>query len=116
MTTLRNSVHLIGRLGKDPEIKTFGNDRSMARFSLATNEYYRDSSGKQTQETQWHNIIAWGRTAEIAEKILNKGKEAAIHGKLITRTWTDKEGNKHFTTEVVANEIVVFGKESRADD
>lgn len=112
MTTLRNSVHLIGRLGKDPEIKTLGNDRSMARFSLATNEYYRDGNGKQTQETQWHSIVAWGKTAEIAEKILAKGKETAIQGKLITRTWEDKDGNKHYTTEVVANEIMVFGKEA----
>ncbi len=112
MSTLRNSVRLIGRLGNDPEVKTFANDRSMARFSLATNDYYRDGNGKQTQETQWHNVVAWGKTAEIAEKILSKGKEAAIQGKLINRSWEDKEGNKHYITEVVANEIVVFGKEA----
>lgn len=112
MTTLRNSVRLIGRLGNDPEMKNFGNDRSMARFSLATNDYYRNGDGKQTQETQWHNIVAWGKTAEIAEKILTKGKEAAIQGKLINRTWEDKDGNKRFITEIVANEIMVFGKES----
>lgn len=112
MTTLRNSVQLIGHLGNDPEMKTFGNDRSMARFSLATNEYYRDGNGKQTQETQWHNIVAWGKTAEIAEKLLSKGKEAAIQGKLISRSWEDKDGNKRFITEVVANEILVFGKDA----
>lgn len=111
MTTLRNSVNLIGHLGNDPEIKTFGNDRSMARFSVATNDYYRDSEGKQTKETQWHNIVAWGKTAEIAEKILAKGKEAAIRGKLVNRSWEDKEGMKHYITEVVANEILVFGSE-----
>jgi single-strand DNA-binding protein len=112
MTTLRNSVQLIGHLGNDPEMKSFGNDRSMARFSLATNEYYRDGNGKQTQETQWHNIVAWGKTAEIAEKILSKGKEAAIQGKLISRSWEDKDGNKRYITEVVANEILVFGKDT----
>jgi len=112
MTTLRNSVHLIGRLGNDPEMKNFGNDRSMARFSLATDDYYRDSEGKQTKETQWHNIVAWGKTAEIAEKILSKGKEAAIHGKLVNRSWEDKEGTKHYITEVVVSEIMAFGKDS----
>lgn len=112
MTTLRNSVHLIGRLGTDPELKSFGNDRSMARFSLATNEYFRDHEGKQIQETQWHNVVAWGKTAEIAEKILKKGKETAILGKLINRSWEDDNGLKHYITEVVASEIVVFGKES----
>ncbi len=112
MTTLRNSVHLIGRLGNDPEMKTFGNDRSMARFSLATNDFYRDSEGKQVQETQWHNVVAWGKTADIAEKLLIKGRETAIQGKLVNRSWEDKDGVKHYITEVVANEIVVFGKES----
>jgi len=109
MTTLRNSVHLIGRLGTDPEMKTFGNDRSMARFSLATNDFYRDSEGKQVQETQWHNIVAWGKTADIAEKLLIKGRETAIQGKLVNRSWEDKEANKHYITEVVASEILVFG-------
>ncbi|MBN2638878.1 MAG: single-stranded DNA-binding protein [Bacteroidales bacterium] len=112
MTTLRNSVHLIGRLGNDPEMKNYGNDRTMARFSLATNEYFRNHEGKQMQETQWHNVVAWGKTAEIAEKILKKGKETAIMGKLINRSWEDDNGLKHYITEVVASEIVVFGKES----
>jgi len=112
MTTLRNSVHLIGRLGNDPEMKTFGENRNMARFSLATNDYYRDGEGKQVTETQWHNVVAWGKTAEIANKILSKGKEVAIQGKLVNRSWDDKSGNKHYITEVHANEIVVFGKEA----
>ncbi len=109
MTTLRNSVNLIGRLGNDPEMKTFGENRRMARFSLATNDYYNDSEGKRVTETQWHNIVAWGKTAEIAEKLLNKGKETAIQGKLVNRSYEDKEGNKHYITEVVAGEILVFG-------
>lgn len=110
MTTLSNSVHLIGHLGNDPEIKTFGNEHTKARFSLATDDYYRDNEGKRTKETQWHNIIAWGKTAEIAEKILTKGKEVAIQGKLVNRSWEDKDGAKHYITEVVANEIMALGK------
>ncbi len=113
MTTLKNSVNLIGRLGNDPEMKTFGENRRMARFSLATNDYYNDSEGNRVTETQWHNIVAWGKTAEIAERLLNKGKEAAIQGKLVNRSWEDKEGEKHYITEVVANEILIFGNGSQ---
>ncbi len=109
MTNLRNSVNLIGHLGNNPEMKTFGENRRMARFSIATNDYYNDSEGKRVTETQWHNIVAWGKTAEIAENLLSKGKEAAIQGKLVNRSYDDKEGNKHYITEVVANEILVFG-------
>lgn len=111
MTTLRNSVHLVGRLGNDPEMKSVGEGRKLARFSLATNDYFKNHEGKQIEETQWHNIVAWGKTAEIAEKILKKGKEAAIAGKLINRSWDDDNGIKHYITEVVASEIMVFGKE-----
>ncbi len=109
MSTLRNSVTLIGRLGNDPEMKTVGDNRRMARFSIATNDYYNDAKGNRVTETQWHNIVAWSKTAEVAEKILSKGKEAAIQGKLVTRTWEGKEGEKHYITEVIANEILVFG-------
>ena len=112
MTTLRNSVHLIGRLGNDPEMKTFGNNRNSARFSLATDDYYRDSEGKQVKETQWHNVVAWGKTADVVGKLLTKGRETAIQGKLVNRSWEDKDGNKHYITEVVAGEVVVFGKEA----
>jgi len=109
MTTLRNSVNLIGRLGNDPEMRTVGNDRRMARFSIATNDYYYDKKGARVEETIWHNVVAWGKTADVAEKILSKGREAAIQGKLVTRSYEDKDGNKQFITEVVANEILVFG-------
>jgi single-strand DNA-binding protein len=109
MNSLRNSVTLIGRLGNDPEMRTLGDNRRVVHFSLATNDYYTDSEGKRVTETQWHNIVAWGKTAEIAEKLLKKGKECAIQGKLANRSWEDKEGNKHYITEVIANEIVVFG-------
>ncbi len=111
MTTLRNSVNLIGRLGADPEMKTFGNNRSMARFSIATNDYYRNKNGENVKETQWHNIVAFDNTAKIAEKLLSKGREIAVHGKLNNRTWEDSEGKKHYVTEIVANEILVFYSE-----
>ncbi len=108
MNALRNSVTLIGNLGNDPEMKTVGDNRRLARFSLATNDYYNDSKGNRVTETQWHNIVAWGKTAEVAEKILSKGKEVALQGKLVTRTWEDKEGEKHYITEIIANEILVL--------
>ncbi len=114
MTTLRNSVSLIGRMGTEPEMKDLGNDRSMTRFSVATNEYYKDKNGETVKETQWHNVVAWGNTAKLAEKILSKGKEVAIHGKLINRSWEDQDGKKHYITEVVANEIIAFSKEVQA--
>jgi single-strand DNA-binding protein len=114
MSTLRNSVTLIGHLGNDPEMRTVGDNRRMARFSLATNDYYYDKKGARVEETQWHNIVAWGKTAEVAEKVLSKGRETAIRGKLITRSWEDKDGEKHYITEVVANEIMVFGNGSQS--
>ncbi len=113
MTTLRNSVTLIGRLGNDPEMKNVGENRHMVRFSLATDDYYNDSEGKRVTDTQWHNIVAWGKTAELAGKLLSKGRETAIRGKLTNRSWEDKEGKKHYITEVIANEILVFGNSNQ---
>ena len=85
MGTLRNSVHLIGRPGMDPEIKKFGENRKLAKFTLATNEKHYNDNMELVQETEWHNIIAWGRTAEIVEKIVRKGRLMALEGKLQTR-------------------------------
>jgi len=106
MTTLRNSVQLIGRPGMDPEVKTIANDRKMARFTLATNDFYVNNKGERVEETQWHNLVAWGKTAEIVEKLVKKGKEIVIEGKLTTNSWEDKEGVKHYNVEVVVNEIL----------
>jgi single-strand DNA-binding protein len=106
MTTIRNSVQLIGRPGMDPEVKTIANDRKMARFTLATNDFYVNNKGERVEETQWHNLVAWGKTAEIVEKLVKKGKEIVIEGKLTTNTWEDKEGVKHSNVEVVINEIL----------
>ena len=82
----------------------------MAKFSLATNEYYKDADGQKQTKTEWHNLIAWNKTAEIIEKYVSKGKEIAIEGKLTNRSWDDKEGNKRYITEVIVNEVVMFSK------
>lgn len=110
MTTLRNSVQLIGRLGNDPETTTFGENKTKVKFSLATTDFYRDKEGERVEETQWHNIIAWGKTATIAEKFLKKGQEVALSGKITYRSWDDKDGNTKYFTEIVANEIAMFDK------
>jgi single-strand DNA-binding protein len=110
MKSLRNSVQLIGNLGADPEVKKFDNGKMLARFKVATNETYQNAKGEKVKETQWHNVIMWGKTAEIAEKYLNKGQEIALEGKLTTNTWEDKEGVKRYSTEIVASELLMLGK------
>ncbi|QRM88899.1 single-stranded DNA-binding protein [Lacinutrix sp. WUR7] len=110
MNTLRNKVQLIGNLGNDPEIINLETGKMLAKFSIATNESYKNAKGEKITDTQWHNIVAWGKTAEIVEKYVTKGKEIAIEGKLTTRSWEDKEGVKRYTTEVVCNELLMLGK------
>jgi single-strand DNA-binding protein len=114
MNALRNRVQLIGNLGAPPEVKTITNGRKMARFSMATNEFYLNAKGEKVEETQWHLIVAWGKAAEIAEKLLDKGSEVAIDGKLVNRTYTDKEGVKKYITEVEMNEFLVLGNKANA--
>ena len=109
MNTLRNKVQLIGNLGNSPEIITLDSGKKLAKFSLATNESYKNAEGEKVTETQWHNLIAWGKTAEIVEKYLEKGKEIAIEGKLTSRSYDDKDGNKRYITEVVVNELLMLG-------
>jgi len=108
MNTLKNRVQLIGNLGNDPEIKTFDGGKSLARFSMATSESYKNDKGEKITETQWHNIVSWNGSAKFAEKYLKKGSYVAIEGKLTSRSWDDKDGNKHYMTEVVANEILLL--------
>ena len=110
MNTLKNKVQLIGNLGNDPEIITLESGKKLAKFSLATNEIYKDADGQKQTKTEWHNLIAWNKTAEIIEKYVSKGKEIAIEGKLTNRSWDDKEGNKRYITEVIVNEVVMFSK------
>src|SRR5690606_10107117 len=108
MTTLRNRVQLIGNLGNDPEIINLESGKKLAKLKLATNENYTNDKGEKVTDTQWHNIVAWGKSAELAEKYLTKGKELAIEGKLTHRTYEDKNGEKRYYTEVVANELLMM--------
>jgi len=110
MSTLRNKVQLIGHVGNDPEIKTFDGGKKLAKLNVATNESYKNEKGEKVEETQWHSLIAWGKTADIIEKYVVKGKEIAIEGKLTHRSYEDKNGEKRYITDVVANEILLLGK------
>ena len=109
MYALKNKVQLIGNLGNAPEVKTTESGKKLARFSVATNESYRNAKGEKVTETTWHNLVAWGKVADIAEKYLTKGKEVAIEGKLINNSYTDKDGVKRYSTEIQVNEILMFG-------
>jgi len=109
MNNLKNKVQLIGNLGNAPEIINLERGKKLAKFAIATNESYRNAKGETVKETQWHNLVAWGKTAEIVEKYLTKGNELAIEGKLTSRSYEDKEGNKKYITEVVVNELLMLG-------
>ena len=109
MNALRNKVQLIGNLGMDPEIKTLDGGKKLAKMSIATNEIYKNAKGESVKETQWHNLIAWGKTADIIEKYLKKGNEVAVEGKLINRNYTDKDGLKRYITEIQVNELLMIG-------
>ncbi len=109
MNTLRNKVQLIGNLGNNPEIINLDGGKKLAKLSIATNESYKNNKGETVKDTQWHNVIAWGKTADIIEKYLQKGNEIAIEGKLINRNYDDKDGNKRYVTEIVVNELLMLG-------
>ena len=106
MNTLKNRVQLIGNLGNDPEVINTDSGKKLAKFSLATNENYKNAQGERTTETQWHHIIAWNKTAEIVEKFASQGKKVAVTGKLTNRSYEDAQGQKRNITEVVAQEIL----------
>jgi single-strand DNA-binding protein len=112
MKQLRNKVQLIGHLGSDPEIKEISGGKKIAKWSLATNESYRTAEGETKKETQWHNIVAWGKLAEIAEKYLQKGQEICVEGKLTNRSYEDKNGETRYFTEIVANDVLMLGKKA----
>ncbi len=109
MYTFKNKVQLIGNVGNAPEVRTTKTGKKMVRFSMATNEVYKNANGEKVTETQWHNLIAWGKIADIAEKLLSKGTEVAIDGKLINNNYVDKEGNKKYSTDVHVNELLLIG-------
>lgn len=105
-----NKVILLGNLGKDPEIRYMEGNIAKVRFSLATTEYHKDKNGNKTEHTEWHNIVMWRSLAENAQKLLTKGTQVYLEGKLHTNNWLDKDGNKKNTTEIIADTFVVLQK------
>ena len=114
MFSLRNKVQLIGNLGKSPDVKITEAGKKLVRFSVATNETYTNTKGEKVKETQWHNLVAWGKVADIAEKYLDKGSEVAIEGKLISKDYLDKEVVKKYVTEIQVNELLLLGSKASA--
>lgn len=110
MNALRNKVLLIGNLGKDPEVLVLESGNKLARFSIATNETYMNGKGEKVTDTQWHQVVAWGKTADIVESYLEKGKEVAVEGKLIHRAYDAADGQKKYITEVKCMELLMLGK------
>jgi single-strand DNA-binding protein len=109
MNNLRNRVQLIGNLGINPEIINLDGGKKLAKMSIATNETYKNQKGETVKETQWHNVTAWAKQADIIEKYLIKGSEVCIEGKLSNRSYTDKDGNKRYYTEIICNEVLMLG-------
>lgn len=107
-----NKVILVGNLGKDPEVRHLENGASVANFSIATSETYKDKNGNRQEQTEWHNVVLWRGLAEIAEKYLKKGSQIYVEGKLRTRSWQDKDGNTRYTTEVVGDQMTMLGGRS----
>jgi single-strand DNA-binding protein len=109
MKSIRNSVQLIGHIGKDPEIKTFGSKKK-ASFSIATTDSYKNAKGEKVEDTQWHNIVIWGKLVEVVEKYVKKGSEVAVEGKLIHRVYESDKGEKRYITEISVNDLALLGK------
>ena len=110
MNAMKNRVQLIGHVGNEPEIKTFDGGKKLANLTIATNDTYRNDKGDKVEQTEWHKVTAWGKTADIIEKYVTKGKEVAIECKLTHRSYEDKNGEKRYITEVIVNEILLIGK------
>ena len=115
-----NKVILVGNVGKNPDVVTFPSEGSMpvkkASFPLATTEYRRNRDNERVEITEWHNVVCWRGLADIAEKLLRKGTQVYIEGKLQNRSWEDRDGNKHYATEVVAENFTVLGNRARNDE
>lgn len=120
MNALKNRVQLIGHIGQDPEIKTLESGKKVAHFTLATNENYKNGEGVKTEETTWHNIVAWNSTADFASKYLKKGREVCVEGRIAYRSYNDKNGQQKSVTEIIAGEILALGaskgKQTKEDE
>src|SRR5262245_50722240 len=108
MRNMRNKVQLIGNIGSDPEVKNLQGGKKVVKLSLATNDSYKNASGERIKETQWHNLVAWNKTAERVEKYLRKGSKIVVDGKILNRSYIDKEGNKKYTTEILVNDLLML--------
>ena len=115
MNNLRNKVQLIGNLGKDPEVRQLDSGKTVASFSMATTSRYRNQSGDLISDTQWHNIVAWGKKAELVQQYLSKGKEVAVEGKLLHRSYDDKNGDKKCITVIVMEVILMLGNKAKCN-
>ena len=115
ISNIKNSVQLIGNIGTEIEVKAFDNGNKKASFSLATNDYYTNNKGEKVKQTEWHNLIAWGKIAELIAQNTNKGNEIAIQGKLTSRNYTDKNGQSKYVTEIVINEFMSFNRTSKVE-
>ena len=109
MKNLINNVQLIGNLGMNPEVKTLESGSTVAKFSIATSDRYKNNKGEQVEDTTWHNVVAWGKTAEIAEKYLKKGSQVAVDVKFTNRSYEAKDKTKRYVTEILVNEILLLG-------
>lgn len=105
-----NKVILIGNLGRDPELRYTANGQPVASFTLATTESWTNRNGEREQRTEWHRIVTWGKLAETCSEYMAKGKQVYVEGRLQTREWEDREGNKRYTTEIVANQMQMLGR------
>ncbi|MDH3253821.1 MAG: single-stranded DNA-binding protein [Acidobacteriota bacterium] len=111
-----NKVMLIGNLGRDPEVRSTPSGQTVASFSLATNRKWKDRDGNRQEQTEWHNIVCWGRQAEIAGQYLSKGRQIFVEGRLQTRSWDDKQsGEKRYRTEIVCDNFQMLGSRSASD-
>ena len=111
MNTLKNSVRLVGNLGMDPEVRSFDNNRKLARLSIATTDSYKNDKGEKITDTQWHRLVFWDAKSKLAEEYLKKGDEVAIEGKISNRSYVDKDGIKRYTNEIIVNEFLkITGK------
>ena len=110
MNAMKNRVQLIGNVGNDPEIKTFDGGRKLANLTIATNDSYKNDKGEKVEQTEWHKVVAWGKTADLIEKYVTKGNQIGIEGKLTHRSYDDKNGEKRYITEIVVNELLLLGK------
>ena len=113
MNNLRNKVQLIGNLGQAPEIISFDSGNKLAKLVMATNETYKNAKGEKITDTQWHNVVAWGKTADIIEKYVKKGQEIAIEGKIVNKSYETKEGEKRYRTEIQISELLLLGAKAK---